>query len=440
MGPNTPFRISCPGKVLIVGGYAILYPENKGLVLTTSARFYSDITTNLSQNSTGYIEIRSSRFDTVYAIKYNAKGIMWRVSEATNVYVEYVVTCIVTYVVAWHELHEKGVPLRFITVDLNADDAFYGARREVDQEIFKKDGGSFHKTGIGSSAALTASLTGALLYTFFPSENETKFSYRFLEDAHVLAQLAHFQAQGGKGSGFDICSAVYGTGIYRRFSPEIFSGVSFRKLESSISLENFFRSYLCGNVRLDHYHEQNNLGSFSSESEDGKDTSIHIVLAQAGEGSSTRSMVHSVMKHLQEHPNSTAWASLVKANHEFMELWGLLLETSCSSSSEEICIHMQRVFRRIRESLRTLGLGAKCPVEPLEYEAVLNCISDIKGVICAGCPGSGGYDAIFAVVKGLENKRLVQHFLSHTVENQLPEFKIIRADLGNKGIVMDKLD
>lgn len=38
---------------------------------------------------------------------------------------------------------------------------------------------------------------------------------------HSLAQAAHCLAQGKVGSGFDVASAVYGTHVYRRFSPSV---------------------------------------------------------------------------------------------------------------------------------------------------------------------------------------------------------------------------
>lgn len=42
-----------------------------------------------------------------------------------------------------------------------------------------------------------------------------------LDLIHSLAQYAHCLAQGKVGSGFDVASAVYGTHVYRRFSPSL---------------------------------------------------------------------------------------------------------------------------------------------------------------------------------------------------------------------------
>lgn len=39
--------------------------------------------------------------------------------------------------------------------------------------------------------------------------------------AHNLAQFVHCLAQGKVGSGFDVSAAVFGSHLYRRFSPEV---------------------------------------------------------------------------------------------------------------------------------------------------------------------------------------------------------------------------
>ena len=88
------------------------------------------------------------------------------------------------------------------------------------------------KTGLGSSAALTTSLVGALLQfdgivdlnsgsgsnsattTGIATGTEstsTTSPTKELELIHNLAQVAHSLAQGKVGSGFDVSSAVYGT-------------------------------------------------------------------------------------------------------------------------------------------------------------------------------------------------------------------------------------
>lgn len=78
------------------------------------------------------------------------------------------------------------------------------------------------KTGMGSSAALTTSLVGALLHALGVVDvGATSFHYARTV-VHNLSQLAHCIAQGKIGSGFDVSAAVYGSQIYCRFDPSKF--------------------------------------------------------------------------------------------------------------------------------------------------------------------------------------------------------------------------
>lgn len=77
--------------------------------------------------------------------------------------------------------------------------------------------GETNKTGLGSSAALVTSLVAGILAHLKVTEDE--------DAVHALAQAAHCLAQGKVGSGFDVASAVYGTHVYRRFSPAILEPV-----------------------------------------------------------------------------------------------------------------------------------------------------------------------------------------------------------------------
>jgi phosphomevalonate kinase len=99
------------------------------------------------------------------------------------------------------------------------------------------------KTGMGSSAALITSLVGCLLSTFnvvklpkfsestTSNSNNTASTVSYegisagMRIVHNLAQVCHAAAQGKIGSGFDVSSAVYGSHVYTRFSPQIIAPV-----------------------------------------------------------------------------------------------------------------------------------------------------------------------------------------------------------------------
>ena len=68
---------SAPGKVLIVGGYLILEKQNKGIVISTTARFYStiqempDCTPNTNSRK---ILIESPQFNSSYDVEIAQKN------------------------------------------------------------------------------------------------------------------------------------------------------------------------------------------------------------------------------------------------------------------------------------------------------------------------------------------------------------------------------
>lgn len=78
-----------------------------------------------------------------------------------------------------------------------------------------------HKTGLGSSAAMTTSLVSALVLHLIPSLSSTTQATRQL--LHNLAQYVHSLAQGKVGSGFDVSAAVWGSHGYRRFAESCLS-------------------------------------------------------------------------------------------------------------------------------------------------------------------------------------------------------------------------
>lgn len=79
-----------------------------------------------------------------------------------------------------------------------------------------------HKTGLGSSAALTTSLVGAL-FTHMGAASLSKTDDKIL--IHNVAQFIHCFAQGKVGSGFDVSAAVFGNHRYTRFNPSFLSSI-----------------------------------------------------------------------------------------------------------------------------------------------------------------------------------------------------------------------
>ena len=51
---------------------------------------------------------------------------------------------------------------------------------------------------------------------------------------------------------------------------------------------------------------------------------------------------------------------------------------------------------------RLLGEASGVPIEPPVQTELLNATSDVRGVVAAGVPGAGGFDAIFCVFLGVD--------------------------------------
>jgi phosphomevalonate kinase len=67
-----------------------------------------------------------------------------------------------------------------------------------------------------------------------------------------------------------------------------------------------------------------------------------------------------------------------------------------------VAIH--ETFLRIRESMRELSKLSDAPIEPPEQTRLLDACMNIPGVLLAGVPGAGGYDAILCLTIGKEAK------------------------------------
>lgn len=153
---------------------------------------------------------------------------------------------------------------------------------------------------------------------------------------HNLAQAAHCAAQGKVGSGFDVASAVYGSCIYQRFTPEILEGV----LLDNNSYENGFRDQLRGVVgrkwKMD-------VKPFELSS------ALRVVMGDVSAGSATPSMVKSVLKWKAGGEGAKdVWEKLGWANRRLIEYFNQLN----AFETEDIINELKRGLRRSRESSR----------------------------------------------------------------------------------------
>lgn len=56
------------------------------------------------------------------------------------------------------------------------------------------------------------------------------------EEIHRIAQYAHCRAQGKVGSGFDVSAAIFGSHVYRRFTPSLLSDLFAAQVASILDI------------------------------------------------------------------------------------------------------------------------------------------------------------------------------------------------------------
>lgn len=455
---------SAPGKVLMTGGYLVLERPNGGIVLSTNARFYAIVKPlyeEIPPDSWAWawtdLKLTSPQMSRESSYKLSLKHLMLQClssSESRNSFVEYAVQYAVAAARASFDNEKKEVLhkllLQGLDITILGGNDFYSYRNEIEARglplkpdslallqpfasitfnIEEATGGDrkpeVAKTGLGSSAAMTTAVVAALLHYLrvvnLPRlskdqewENEATSD---LNSVHAIAQTAHCIAQGKVGSGFDVSSAVYGSQRYVRFSPQVIS--SAQDTIHAVALEEVISGVL--NAKWDHQRTKFSLPPL-----------MNLLLGEPGAGgSSTVSMVGAVKKWQKSDPQKAleTWTKLSKANSRLETTLNLLselakekydpyksaiercstlrcdkwLEQTNESNEAEIVKSMleaRNAMLEIRQHMRQMGEAASVPIEPESQTQLLDATMNMEGVLLAGVPGAGGFDAVFAVTLG----------------------------------------
>jgi phosphomevalonate kinase len=246
-----------------------------------------------------------------------------------------------------------------------------------------------HKTGLGSSAALVTSLTAAVLTHYIPKliDLSTPAGKRRL---HNLAQAAHCAAQGKVGSGFDVASAVFGSCLYRRFSPAILASHAEPGSPG-------FGTALRATVDED---------GTTWDTEVLKDevkvpAGLRLVMCDVSCGSGTPGMVRKVLDWRKQEPAEAerVWKDLQAANEALAKEMRALAETSTSSSAHPDYASLKACFKAIRKNIRAMGEKSGVPIEPPAQTKLIDACEAVAGVVGGTVPGAGGYDAIALLIE-----------------------------------------
>lgn len=307
-----------------------------------------------------------------------------------------------------------------LKITILADDDYYStkatSRRAGKFTNFGIPLSQAHKTGLGSSAALVTALTAALVITFRASTSAV-IPELVQKRIHNLAQAAHCAAQGKVGSGFDVAAAVYGSCLYRRFTPAVLESVG------DVHTAGFGeRLHRCvDDLEPDHPWDV----------EVRKDAvrvpeSLRLVMCDVDCGSETPGMVKRLLNWRKERPEEAGllWAALQRGQEalcielkRLSELDGLTGQTTAEAQHSPgmpvaeggAFSELKDVIQTTRSLVREMSQKSGVPVEPKVLTELLDACSAVPGVIDGFCPGAGGYDAVALLVRNdeltLENLR-----------------------------------
>ena len=264
-----------------------------------------------------------------------------------------------------------------------------------------------HKTGLGSSAALVSAFATAAIAYFVPLSLKDAESKEGQARLHNLAQAAHCAAQGKIGSGFDVAAAVYGSCVYRRFSPDILEALGDDK-------DPLFARKL--HVVVEDADPKTKWDTNIDKPLATIPGGLLLVMCDVDCGSETVGMVKSVLEWRKRNRDESAmlWASLQAANEDLaMQLRQLTTRLRFSAEDLE---NVRKSFMTIRSLLRCMSKEAKVPIEPPVQTALIDACTQLPGVIGGVVPGAGGYDAVALLIE--DKAEVVRDLRSLLAEHQ----------------------
>ncbi|ETI21186.1 phosphomevalonate kinase [Cladophialophora carrionii CBS 160.54] len=434
-----PIAVSAPGKVLFAGGFLVLDRQHTGLVFGLNARIHAIARQRPSASSaepargdlnanehTGLVEVESPQFrDARWLYRVGFGGFLAGGNDAAAVQVEqvrdreeagftasgnkfvettlrYVLTYVARGVVPGGN---EGIWARGpVKVTILADHDYYsqpansGALSLVQGQSSSGTGewrdfnvrlSEAHKTGLGSSAALVTSLVSALLAWYLQKRefgDETPLSQRTV---HNLAQAAHCAAQGKVGSGFDVAAAVYGSCLYRRFTPTILENVG-----EPTSAGFGERLHLC----VDDLHRDSKWDVEVASQAVRIPQSLLLVMCDVDCGSETPGMVKKVLQWRKERTDEATllWNALQQGQEE---LCRELRQLAAVEAVDSDFTALRDIILTIRSLVREMSVKSGVPIEPPVITELLDFCSSIPGVVGGVAPGAGGYDAVALLLR-----------------------------------------
>ncbi|KIW34255.1 phosphomevalonate kinase [Cladophialophora immunda] len=411
--------VSAPGKVLFAGGFLVLDRRHTGLVFGLNARIHvvvqpwrDDAPDALSGP---HVLVQSPQFvgaKWLYRVDGFAEGgadgavTVEQVREpegsgftaTPNRFVETTLRYALTYLSHAAGAHDVS---RSVKVTILADNDYYSqsqSQAQAPQSAPAKSArftsfgvklSDAHKTGLGSSAALVTAFVSALLAFYSKKDTVGEGSQLNHQTIHNLAQAAHCAAQGKVGSGFDVAAAVYGSCLYRRFTPAILENVG-----EPTSAGFGERLHRCvDDLDLDAKWDVEIASQAVQIPE-----SLSLVMCDVDCGSETPGMVKKVLQWRKENVEEATllWTAIQQGQEELCRELRRLVEVQ---GIEDDFTALGDIILTIRSLVREMSVKSKVPIEPPVITELLDFCTSLPGVVGGVAPGAGGYDAVSLLVK-----------------------------------------
>jgi len=203
---------------------------------------------------------------------------------------------------------------------------------------------------------------------------------------------------------------VYGTCVYRRFSPSILSSLG------EASSAGFA-------TRVKNIVDDTADQKWDTEISKGGVTipeGMALVMCDVDCGSQTVSMVKKVLEWRKNEAEEAdkLWDDLQGCN----DLLAERLTEGCT-------IELGEAFVAIRAMIKDMSMASGVPIEPEEQTELLNAVTrGVKGVTGGVVPGAGGYDAIVLLVQDDEQtKTELEAFLKKWSDEKKGNVKLLAA-------------
>lgn len=394
---------SAPGKALVAGGYLVLDPAYNAYVTALSSRMHAHFEPETQtaapshQNLESTIHVRSPQFGGLWDYVVGADGSVTEQNRRHNPFLAAAIRCAVAYA-----FPPGTSPVRGGTITLFSDPGYH-TRDNTTARLLAGKTFLYHlapveqvaKTGMGLSAGLVTVVTAALLWHWARAP-----WLLFCRSVHNLAQVAHCDAQGKIGSGFDVAAACYGSIVYRRFAPATIAPLLAQPPSAALSAA--LRAVVDSD--WDFAHVQCALPP-----------GVRLLMGDVNGGSETPRLVSQVLAWRASDPHSAAvYAQLDAANERLMAAMAALHAVHAESAEAYWLQFHQNVqplreaLAAIRKGLQQLTAASGAEIEPPAQTALLDRCAALPGCLGGVVPGAGGYDAVCLLVEELRLDELLE--------------------------------